>query len=78
MGGGGSAMLKYTKFFELLKARGIKQIDLREQGVHPRIFQKLQRGELIRSDSIDQLCRILQCQPGELMEYVADEKSAEG
>ena len=71
-------MLKYTKFFELLKARGIKQIDLREQGVHPRIFQKLQKGELIRSDSIDQLSRILQCQPGDIMEYVADEKSAEG
>ena len=71
-------MLKYTKFFDLLKERGLKQIDLREMGVHPRIFQKLQKGDLIRSDSIDQLCRILLCQPGDRMEYVADEKSAEG
>ena len=31
-------MLKYTKFFDLLKERGIKQIDLREQGVHPGFF----------------------------------------
>ena len=44
-------MLKYTKFFDLLKERGIKQIDLREQGVHPRIFQKLQKSEEIQIDT---------------------------
>lgn len=67
-------MIRYTKFFELLKEKGIKQIELREKGVHPRTFQKMQNGELIRSDTIDQLCRLLQCQPGDIMEYVEDEK----
>lgn len=63
-------MIRYVKFFELLKKKGIKQIELREKGIHPRTFQKMQNGELIRSDTIDQLCRLLQCQPGDIMEYV--------
>lgn len=66
-------MLDYTKFFSLLKEQGIKQIDLRMRGVHPRTFQKLQNGELIRSDTINQLCALLNCQPGDIMEYVPDE-----
>lgn len=65
-------MLKYSRFFDLLKTRGIKQIDLRERGVHPRTFKKLQNGDLVRSDTIDQLCRLLDCQPGDIMEYIPD------
>lgn len=66
-------MLKYDKFFQLMESKGIKQIDLREKGVHPRTFQKMANGELLRSDTIDQLCRLLDCQPGDIMEYVPDE-----
>lgn len=57
-----------------MKQRGIKQTHLRQAGVHPRTFQKLANGELIRSDTIDELCRLLDCQPGDLMEYVPDNK----
>ena len=63
-------MLKYNKLFVLMEQKGIKQITLRSQGVHPRTFQKLSNGELIRSDTIDQLCKLLNCQPGDFMEYV--------
>lgn len=70
-------MLIYDKFFSLLKAKGIKQIDLREKGIHPRVFQKLKAGDLIRSDTIDQLCQLLDCQPGDIMEYVPDNPQGE-
>lgn len=65
-------MISYRKLFELMKTKGIKQIDLREKGVHPRTFSKMQNSELIRSDTIDQLCKLLDCQPGDIMEYVPD------
>ena len=65
-------MISYRKLFELMKTKGIKQIDLREKGVHPRTFSKMQNSELIRSDTIDQLCKLLDCQPGDFMEYVPD------
>lgn len=69
----GGHLLKYGKFFQLMESKGIKQIDLREKGVHPRTFQKMANGELLRSDTIDQLCRLLDCQPGDIMEYMPDE-----
>ena len=65
-------MIKYTKLFDLMEQKGVKQITLRSQGVHPRVFQKMANSELIRSDTIDQLCRLLDCQPGDFMEYVPD------
>lgn len=66
-------MIRYDKLFNIMEQKGIKQITLRSQGVHPRTFQKMANGELIRSDTIDQLCRLLNCQPGDFMEYVPDE-----
>ena len=69
-------MLKYDKLIALMEQQGVKQITLRSQGVHPRTFQKLANGELIRSDTIDQLCKLLDCQPGDFMEYVPDEETA--
>ena len=66
-------MIRYDKLFNIMEQKGIKQITLRSQGVHPRTFQKMANGELIRSDTIDQLCRLLNCQPGDFMEYVPDD-----
>lgn len=70
-------MLKYDKFFQVMENRGVKQIDLRNQGVHPRVFQKLANCEMVRSDTIDQLCKLLDCQPGDIMEYVPDDEGAD-
>lgn len=65
-------MIVYNKLFQLMESKGIQKTDLRQQGIHPRIFPKLERGELIRSDTINQLCKLLQCQPGDIMEYMED------
>lgn len=70
-------MIKYDRLFALMEEKGVKQITLRSNGVHPRTFQKLANRELIRSDTIDQLCRLLNCQPGDIMEYVPDEPGTE-
>lgn len=65
-------MICYQKLFDLMQEKGIKQNDLRNQGIHPRTFSKLKNNELIRSDTINQLCKLLGCQPGDILEYVPD------
>lgn len=65
-------MISYQGLFDTMKNKHIKQIELREKGVHPRTFSKMANGELIRSDTIDQLCRLLDCQPGDIMRYIPD------
>jgi len=36
-------------------------------------MQKLRSGGTVTTETIDTLCRLLHCQPGDLMEYVEDE-----
>lgn len=68
-------MIVYSSIFDIMKAKGIRQTDLRDRGIHPRTFQKLANGDLIRSDTINELCRLLDCQPGDFMQYVPDPES---
>ena len=65
-------MINYQGLFDIMKEKNIKQIELREKGIHPRTLSKMANGELIRSDTIDQLCKLLDCQPGDIMRYIPD------
>ena len=66
-------MLKYDKLFSLLQKRKIKKSDLRNLGFSPTIPARLTRGEHINTINIDKLCKLLDCQPGDIMEYVPDD-----
>lgn len=66
-------MLCYNKLFNLLKEKGIKKSSLRNMGFSPHITVKLSKGEHINTINIEKLCRLLNCQPGDIMEYVPEE-----
>jgi putative transcriptional regulator len=57
--------------FSLIKARGRSEYFLRKNGISPSILDKLkhQRGGL-DARTIEKLCALLDCQPGDIMEYV--------
>ncbi|MDE6899169.1 MAG: helix-turn-helix transcriptional regulator, partial [Lawsonibacter sp.] len=46
---------------------------LRQNGVHPATVNKLRRNERVNTDTINLLCRLLDCQPGDIMEYVEED-----
>lgn len=66
--------ISYEKLFILLKQRGKTEYYLRQNGISPSILSKLKKktGGLDHR-TIDKLCKLLNCQPGDLMEYVEDE-----
>ena len=35
-------------------------------------IQKFRTGQIISSDNLDNLCKLLECQPGDILEYVPD------
>jgi len=69
-------MIKYDKLFALLKERGyttykIRQDKLMGQGT----LTNLKNGTGgLDAKTINRLCCVLDCQPGDLMEYVPDEE----
>ena len=63
--------IKYDKLFALLKERGHTAIYwLRQQGIHAATVSKLRKNERVNTDTIERLCALLKCQPGDIMEYV--------
>ena len=66
--------IKYDKLFALLKDRGLSSTYwLRQHGVYPATVNKLRKNERVNTDTIDTICRLLGCQPGDIMEYIDNE-----
>jgi putative transcriptional regulator len=56
-----------------LKDKGFTTYTLRkEQLLSESTIQKLRSGKGVSWENIETLCRLLECQPGDLMEYVKD------
>ena len=62
----------------LMNEKGLKKFDLRKMGFNPNIIDKVLSGPLNKSrrvdtETISRLCQVLNCQPGDIMEYVEEE-----
>ena len=67
-------MMKYNKLFALLAIRGMKKSDLVEKKViSSPTLAKLSKGESITTTVLCQICDFLECEPGDIMEYIKDE-----
>ena len=61
-----------------LKNKGFTTYRLRtEKVMGEAMMQKLRQGELVSWATIDKLCELLSCQPGDIIEYV-DKQKKEG
>ena len=61
--------VKYYRLFDLLNRRGMKKTDLLEVISAPTLA-KLSKGKTVTTEVISNICEFLQCQPGDIMEYV--------
>lgn len=58
----------------LLKAAGYPSTRIRAEKLLGQSYvQQLRKGELISWAALNTVCRLLDCQPGDLLEYVPDE-----
>ena len=65
--------ISYQKLFLLMQEKGIKKIDLRTKyKINPKTVDSLVNNRSVTVDTIVQLCEILDCQPGDLMEYIKE------
>lgn len=69
-----SGMISYRKLFKLMEQKNIKKRDLREKyNISPTIVNRLNNNSNVAIDTIMYLCEILNCQPGDIVEYIQDE-----
>ncbi|KWX80516.1 XRE family transcriptional regulator [Paenibacillus riograndensis] len=68
-------MISYKPFQKLLIDKEIKKMDLKKQaGISAATMAKLNTNEYVSLEVIDKLCAVLECQPGDLMEYIPENK----
>ena len=66
-------MIVYDKLFKKLDERGITSYFIRKNKIMGEsTLQKLRKNEPVTTATLNRLCELLDCQPGDIMEYVPD------
>lgn len=66
-------MIKYDKLFKKLEEKHITTYYIRKNKITGEAtLTKLRNNEPVTTATIDKFCMMLQCQPGDLMEFVPD------
>ena len=65
-------MIVYEKLWKKMKEEGVTQYRLHKEGISNSTITRLRRNEAVSTETIDRLCRILQCDVGEIMEFLND------
>ena len=72
---GACIMISYDKLWKVMKEKGISQYALiKTYRISAGQLTRLRRNESVSTQTIETFCRILQCQPGDIMEYIDDVK----
>ncbi len=67
--------VSYQKLFNIMEKRELKKFWLRQNGINPKVVDALWKNKNVNVSTIMDLCRLLNCQPGDILEYVPDEPS---
>ena len=72
--------IRYYKLFDMLNRRGMSKTELRTMAsIGTATLAKLNKGESVTMDVVSRICAVLDCQPGDICEYVPDARdSAKG
>lgn len=66
-------MISYKKFQKLLIDKSMKKSEIQKRAnLSSATMAKLNSDRIVSLTVIEKLCKELQCQPGDLMEYVKD------
>ena len=65
-------MISYEPLFETMKSKKITSYRLFKMGFPQSNYYAIKRGDNISTHTINELCRILQCEVSDIMKYTAD------
>lgn len=68
-------MIKYYKLLDMLNRKSMTKEELRQKiGISSATMSKISAHKLVSLDVIDKICNVLNCQPGDIIEHIPDEK----
>ncbi len=67
--------IEYKKLFALMKEKGLTTYRIREDNIISQsALTAIKNGKSVTVDTIAKLCAALDCQPGDILEYVSEEQ----
>lgn len=68
-------MIQYkTNIIDILKKAGFSSYKIRQEKLLGQAtLQKLRQNELVSWENINTICSLLDCQPGDILEYIPDD-----
>lgn len=62
--------IKFKKLFSLMKKRGLSTYKIRQENIISQsALTALKNDKSVTTDTLGKLCKALNCQPGDIMEY---------
>ena len=70
-------MIKYKiDIIQALKNKGYSTYKIRkEKIISQSTLQKFRNGEIVNADNMALICKLLKCQPGDIIEYVESDEN---
>ena len=73
--GGDLFVISFKPLLKLLIDKEIKKKDLKDMtGISWATMSKINKNEYVSLEIIDRICSALDCQPGDIIEYIPDEE----
>lgn len=69
---GKNGVISFNKMWELMATRGIKQQYLINNGIHRATIYKIKNNDNVTCEVIANICKLLKCQPGDILEYIPE------
>lgn len=66
---GDNGYINFSKLWELMEKKNVNKQWLKKNGIHSNTVAKLTKNGNVTCEVICNLCRLLECQPGDIMEY---------
>lgn len=68
-------MISYENLWNVMKEKGVSQYALiKRYRISPAQITRLKRNESVSTHTIEMFCKILNCNVGDIMDYIPDEK----
>ena len=67
--------IKFYKLLDLLNRKGVSKEELRKEiNISSSTMAKISKNEYVSLKVVESICRELDCQPGDVMEYIPEDK----
>ncbi len=66
-------MISYEPLFRTMAEKGISSYRLQKMGFNRATYYAMKSGKSVSTNTIAQLCKLLECRVEDIMEYVDDE-----